>query len=95
MELRVALHLKEASSLISVSTQLEAIGNNGQCTADFVQYLLNMVTNLTKEVTELNNDNTLLQEEIKDLHSLIEVFLRPTSQYITRDLCYDHNLFAN
>jgi hypothetical protein len=42
-----------------------------------------MVTNLTKDVIDLKNDNTLLKQEIKDLHSLIEVSLRPTSQYIT------------
>jgi hypothetical protein len=42
---------EEASSLISVSTQLEAVQSNGQCTTDLVQFLINMVTNLTKEVT--------------------------------------------
>jgi hypothetical protein len=42
-----------------------------------------MVTNLTKEVTELRNDNTLLKQEIKNLHGLIEVSPRSTSQYIT------------
>jgi hypothetical protein len=44
---------EEASSLNSVSTQLEAIRNNGKCTVDLVQSLVNMVTNLTKEFTDL------------------------------------------
>jgi hypothetical protein len=48
---------EETTSLISVSTQLEAIRNNGQCTIDLVQSLVNMVTNLTTEVTNLKNDN--------------------------------------
>jgi hypothetical protein len=38
---------------------------------------------LTKEVTDLKNDNALLKQEIKNLHGLIEVSPRPTSQYIT------------
>jgi hypothetical protein len=42
-----------------------------------------MVTNLTKEVTDLKNDNALLKQEIKNLHGLIEASPRPTSQYIT------------
>jgi hypothetical protein len=44
---------EEAFSLIPVSTQLEAVRNNGQCTIDLVQSLINMVTNLTKEVIDL------------------------------------------
>jgi hypothetical protein len=44
-----------------------------------------MVTNLTKEVIDLKNDNMLLKQQITDLHSLIEVSLRPASQYITRE----------
>jgi hypothetical protein len=68
-----------------VSTELEAILNNGQCTVDLVQSLVNAVTNLTKEVIDLKNDNTLLKQEIRDLHSLTEVSLSPTSQYITRE----------
>jgi hypothetical protein len=44
-----------------------------------------MVTNLTKEVIDLKSDNTLLKQEIKDLHSLIEVSLRPASQCISRE----------
>jgi hypothetical protein len=71
---------EETSSLISVSTHLEAIRNNGQCTIDLVQSLMNMVTNLTKEVTDLKNDNTLLKQEIKNLHGLIEASPRSTSQ---------------
>jgi hypothetical protein len=46
---------EEASSLISVSIQLEAIRNNGQCTIGLVQSLVNMITNLTKEVIDLKN----------------------------------------
>jgi peptidoglycan hydrolase CwlO-like protein len=76
---------EETSSLISVSTQLEAVRNNGQCTIELIQSLVNMVTNVTKEVTELKNDNTLLKREIKNLRSLIEASPRPTSQYITRE----------
>jgi hypothetical protein len=44
-----------------------------------------MVINLTKEVIDLKNDNTLLKQEIKDVHSLIEVSLRRASRYITRE----------
>jgi hypothetical protein len=44
-----------------------------------------MVTNLTKKVIDLKNDNTLLKQEIKDLHSLTDAFPRPTSQHITRE----------
>jgi hypothetical protein len=44
-----------------------------------------MVTNLAKEVTDLKNDNTLLKQEIKALHSLIEASPRPTFQHITRE----------
>jgi hypothetical protein len=44
-----------------------------------------MVTNLTKEVTELKNDNALLKQKIKNLHGLTEASPRPTSQYITRE----------
>jgi predicted PurR-regulated permease PerM len=53
------------------------------CTIDLVQSLMNMFTNLTKEVTDLKNDNALLKQEIKNLHGLIEASPRPTSQYIT------------
>jgi hypothetical protein len=42
-----------------------------------------MVTNLTKEVTDLKNYNALLKQEIKNLHGLIEASPRPISQYIT------------
>jgi cell division protein FtsB len=44
-----------------------------------------MVTNYTKEVTDLKNDNTLLKQEIKNLHSPIEASPRTTSQYINRE----------
>jgi hypothetical protein len=46
-----------------------------------------MVTNLTKEVIDLKNDNMLLKQDIKNLHSLTEASPRPTSQYITREQC--------
>jgi hypothetical protein len=42
-----------------------------------------MVTNLTKEVTDLKSDNALLKQKIKNLHGHIEASSRPTSQYIT------------
>jgi hypothetical protein len=44
-----------------------------------------MVTNLTKAVTHLKNDNILLRKEIKNLHSLIEASPRPPPQYITTE----------
>jgi hypothetical protein len=44
-----------------------------------------MVSKLNKEITRLKNDTILLKQEIKNLHSLIEAFLRPISQYITRE----------
>jgi hypothetical protein len=47
-----------------------------------------MVTNLTKEVTDLKNDNPLLKQEIKNLHGLIEASPRHTSQYITGEQCF-------
>jgi hypothetical protein len=46
---------------------------------------MNMVTNLAKEVIDLKSDNTQLKQEIRDLHSLIEVSLRPASQCIARE----------
>jgi hypothetical protein len=73
---------EEIPLLISVSTQLEAIRNHGQCIIEFIQSLVNMITNLTKEVSDLKNDNTLLKQDIKNLHSLIEASPRPTPQYI-------------
>jgi hypothetical protein len=76
---------EETSLLNSVSSQLEAIRNSGQCTIDLTQSLVNMVINLTKEVTDIKNDNTLLKQEIKNLRSLIEASSRPTSQYITSE----------
>jgi hypothetical protein len=75
---------EDTSSLISVSTRLDAIRNNGQYTIDLVQSLVNMVTNLTKAITNLKNDNTLLKQEIKNLHIFIDASPRPSSQYITR-----------
>jgi hypothetical protein len=59
--------------------------SSSSSSSSLVQSLVNIVTNLTKEVIDLKNDNTLLKQEMKDLHSLIEVSLRPTSQYITRE----------
>jgi hypothetical protein len=77
---------REASSLmISVSTSLEAVRLNGQCTIQLDESLVDMVTNLTKEVTHLKNDNMLLKQEIKNLHSLIKASPRPPSQYIHRE----------
>lgn len=76
----------EASSLFSVSTKLEAIRLNGKCTIELVESLVGMVSNLTKEVTHLKNDNVLLKEEIKNLRSIIEAPSRLSSQSIPRDL---------
>jgi hypothetical protein len=44
-----------------------------------------MVTNLSKEVTHLKNDNLLLKQEIKNLHSFIKTSPRPPSQHIPRE----------
>jgi hypothetical protein len=69
---------EEASSLIiSVSTQLEAVRLNGQCTIQLVESLRDMVSKLTKEITHLKNDNMLLKREIKNLHSLIDASPSP------------------
>jgi hypothetical protein len=70
-----ASSIDEASLLISlrsVSTQLEAVCLNGKCTHKLIESLVDMVANLTKEVTDLKNDNVLLKHEIQDLHALLE-----------------------
>jgi hypothetical protein len=76
---------EEASSLISVSSKLEAIRLNGKCTIELVESLVAMVSNLTKEVTHLKNDNVLLKEEIKNLRSIVEAPSRLPSQSIPRE----------
>jgi hypothetical protein len=43
---------------------------------------MDVVSKLTKEVTQLKNDNILLKQELKNLHSLIEASPRPLSQQI-------------
>jgi hypothetical protein len=43
---------------------------------------MDMVTNLTKEVTHFKNNNFLLKQEINNLHSLIEASPWPPSQHI-------------
>jgi hypothetical protein len=55
---------EEASSLIisSVSTQLKAVRLNGQCTIQLVESVMDMVTNLIKEVIHLKNENILLRQ---------------------------------
>ncbi|XP_033608317.1 uncharacterized protein LOC117282512 [Cryptotermes secundus] len=68
---------REVSPLISVSNQLEAIRHNGQCTVQLIESLVDMVTNLAKEVAHLKNDNLLLKEEIRNLHSHVEASPRP------------------
>jgi hypothetical protein len=86
-KLRVALHLtKGASSLMSVSTQLEAVRSNGQCTMQLVVSLVDMVSEITEEAAHLNN-SMLLKQEINNLHGLIEASPRPTSQHIPREQC--------
>jgi hypothetical protein len=70
---------EEASPLISVCNQLQAIRRNAQCTIELVEPLVDMVTNLSKEVTNLKNDNLLLKQEIKNLHSFIKASPRPPS----------------
>jgi hypothetical protein len=75
---------EEASSLmITVSSQLESVRDNGKCTVKLIESLVDMVSNLTKEVAHLKNDNVLLQQEIKiciallrpPLGSLLRAFL--------------------
>jgi hypothetical protein len=55
---------EEDSPLISVSNQLQAIRRNGKCTIELVGPLVELVTNLTKEVTHLKSDNMMLKQEI-------------------------------
>jgi hypothetical protein len=66
-----------------VSTQLEAVRLNGKCTIQLIETLVDMVSNLTKEVTHLKNDSFLLEQE-KFLHDLIKASPRLSSQYIPR-----------
>ncbi|PNF20345.1 hypothetical protein B7P43_G12886 [Cryptotermes secundus] len=74
---------QEASPLIFVSNQLEAIRHNGQCIVQLIESLVDMVTNLAKEVAHSKNDNFLLKEEIRNLHSHVEASPRsPREQRI-------------
>jgi hypothetical protein len=57
---------------MSVSTQLEPVRLNGKCTIQFVESLVDLVSNLSKEITYLKNDNVLLKQEMKNLYSIIE-----------------------
>jgi hypothetical protein len=77
---------EEASLLIiAVSSQLEAVRVNGKCTIQLIESLVDMVNNLAKEVTHLKNDNVLMQQEIKNLHCLIEASPRLPSQCISKE----------
>ncbi|PNF21980.1 hypothetical protein B7P43_G17815 [Cryptotermes secundus] len=68
---------QEVSPLISVSNQLEAIRYNEKCTVQLIESFVDMVTNLALEVAHLKNDNLLLKEEIRNLHSHVEASPRP------------------
>jgi hypothetical protein len=46
-----------------------------------------MVRNPTKEITHRKNDNALLKQEIKNLHSVIEASPRLPSKYIPKEQC--------
>jgi hypothetical protein len=73
---------EDASSLmITVSTQLEAIRLNRKCTMQLVESLVDMVSNLTREVAHLKN-YVLLKEEVINLHSIIEASPRLLSPCI-------------
>jgi hypothetical protein len=56
---------EEVSLLISVSNQLEAVRLNGKSSIQLTESLVDMVSNLTKEVTHLKQDNVLIKQEIK------------------------------
>jgi hypothetical protein len=71
--------------MVSVSTQLEAVRLNAKCTVQLIESLVDMVSNLTKEVTHLKSDNVLLKQAIKNLHSIIEASPKLSSQYIPRE----------
>jgi hypothetical protein len=71
--------------MITVSSQLEAVRISGKCTMQLVESLLDMVSNLTREVGHLKNDNVLLKEEVKNLHSIIEASPRLLSPCISRE----------
>ncbi|PNF15465.1 hypothetical protein B7P43_G17548 [Cryptotermes secundus] len=60
-----------------LSNHLEALRHNEQCTVQLIESLVDMVTNLAKEVTHLKNDNLLLKGEIRNLHSHVEASHRP------------------
>jgi FtsZ-binding cell division protein ZapB len=76
---------EEVSSLIAVSNQHEAVRLNGQCTIQLIESLVDMVSNLTKEVTHLKEDNSLLKQELRNLHQVIETSPRLPPEYIAKE----------
>jgi hypothetical protein len=44
-----------------------------------------MVSNLTKEVTHLKEDNSLLKQELKNLHQVIETSPRLPPEFIVKE----------
>ncbi|XP_033610480.1 uncharacterized protein LOC111872200 [Cryptotermes secundus] len=58
-------------AISTVSTQLEAVHQNGQSTLHLIEFLVGMVNKLTEEVAYLKNDNACMKEEIESLHRLI------------------------
>jgi YesN/AraC family two-component response regulator len=76
---------EEVSSLIAVSNQLEAVRLNGQCTIQLMESLVDMVSNLTKEVTHLKQDNSLLKQELKNVHQVIVASPRLRPKYIAKE----------
>jgi hypothetical protein len=71
---------EEASSLVSVSTEIEAVRLNGKCTIQLIESLVDLVSNLTKEVTHLKH--ALLKQEIQNLYKVIEASSRIPPKYI-------------
>ena len=65
------LNLPELTSNEFLSVQIETLRLTGQTTVNLVEKLLAMVTNLTAEVTQLRNDNAVLQIQLCELEDLL------------------------
>ena len=65
------LNLPELTSNEFLSVQIETLRLTGQTTVNLVEKLLVMVTNLTAEVTQLRNDNAVLQIQLCELEDLL------------------------
>jgi hypothetical protein len=65
------LNLPELTSNEFLSVQIETLRLAGQTTINLVEKLLAMVTNLTAEVTQLRNDNAVLQIQLCELEDLL------------------------